>query len=269
MKSLKKFNFFNNFLIILCGLPASGKSTFAQKIKELIEANSNQIVKIVDPDVIRKSLSPKFNFTLEKNVRNKHLANIEYYLKQGIIAISDDLNYYSSMRHQLKDIAEKFDKKYYIVHISTPLETCLKWNKLRGIPIPNNIIHKINKKFDNFLNYQWDSPKLVLDMSNTDDLEPKITNFLNFLEDELKKGTVEYSPSNKFAEQLDIITRKIISELFQDKDMLKDKSKILKLRKTFIKERLKGNKFSKNLKEDFIKFLNENVETNKYKEKKK
>ena len=269
MKSQKKFNFPNNFLIILCGLPASGKSTFAQEVKKLIETNSKQIAKIVDPDLIRTLISPEFNFTLEKNVRNKHLANIEHFLKIGMIAISDDLNYYSSLRHQLKDIADKLHKRYYIVHISTPLETCLKWNKVRGNPIPNSVINKINKKFDNFRNYQWDTPTLVLDMSKIGDLEHKITNFLNSLQFELKKSRVRRVPSNQYAEQLDTITRKILSELFQDKNMLKDKSKILKLRKSFIKERLKSKKTSKNLKEDFIYFLKENVETNKFKEKKK
>ena len=106
-------------------------------------------------------------------------------------------------------------------------------------------------------------------MSKTDDLKHIIAVFLNSLQFELKKRPIKKSSSNEFAEQLDTITRKVLSELFQDKNMLKDKSKILKLRKSFIKERLKSKKLSKNLKEDFIYFLKENVETNKFKEKKK
>lgn len=269
MRSKKKFNFHNNFLIILCGLPASGKSTFAQEIKELIETNSKGIVKIVDPDLIRAKLSPIFDFKMEKEVRHRHLTNVENFLKHGVITISDDLNYYTSMRHELKDIAETLQKKYFIIHISTPIDTCLKWNELRGNPIPNNVIHKINSKFDNFSTYQWDTPSLVIDMSIRGDLEPKVTNFLGFLELELKKSYIRNSPSNEFAEQLDIITRKIISELFQDTNMLARKSKILKLRKSFIKEQLRNKMFSKNLKGDFINFLKENVETNKSKQKKK
>jgi tRNA uridine 5-carbamoylmethylation protein Kti12 len=269
MKSLNKFNFSNNFLIILCGLPASGKSTFAQEISELIEANSTQIVKIVDPDQIRNQISPTFNFTLEKNVRNKHLVDIEYFLKRGMITISDDLNYYSSMRHQLKDIAEKLNKKFYIIYISTPVEVCLKWNKVRGSPIPDSVLLKVDNKFDNFQNYQWDTPSLILDMSKTSDLKHNITTYLNSLQFELKKKQMKKSSSNQLAEQLDSITRKIISELFQDKRMLNDKSKILKLRKQFIKKTLGSKKFSKNMKEDFIDFLKENVDTNKSKEKKK
>ena len=269
MRSLKKFNFPNNFLIILCGLPASGKSIFAQEIKELIETNSNGIVNIVDPDLIRAKLSSKFDFSIEKEVRQKHLAHVENFLKNGMITISDDLNYYSSMRHELKEIAERLQKNYYIIHISTPIETCLKWNEVRGNPIPNNVIQKVNRKFDDFSMYQWDTPSLIFDMSKRDDMELKITNFLSSLELKLKKRSIRDSTSNEFAEQLDIITRKSISELFQDKNMLSKKSKILKLRKNFIKERLRNKRFSENLKEEFINFLKENIETNKSKEKKK
>ena len=269
MISLKEFNFHNNFLIILCGLPASGKSTFAQEIKELIETNSNGIVNIVDPDLIRMELSPGFDFKMEKEVRQRNLTNVETFLKQGLITISDDLNYYSSMRHDLKDIAERLQKNYYIIHISTPIETCLKWNEVRGNPIPNNVILEVNKKFDDFSKYQWDTPSLVLDMSKMNDLELKIANFLSSLELESKKRHIKDSNSNEFAEQMDTITRKIVSKLFQDKNMLTKKSKILKLRKYFIKERMRNKRFSKNLKEDFINFLNENLETNKSKEKKK
>ena len=56
-----------NFLIILCGLPASGKSTFAHKFKSIVENVNDQIVSIVDPDKIRKNLySGNFNYKKEK-----------------------------------------------------------------------------------------------------------------------------------------------------------------------------------------------------------
>ena len=73
----------------------------------MIETNSNGIVNIVDPDLIRAKLSSKFDFKIEKEVRQKHLAQVENFLKNGMITISDDLNYYSSMRHELKEIAER------------------------------------------------------------------------------------------------------------------------------------------------------------------
>ena len=48
-----------NFLVCLTGLPASGKTTFANKLKILLEQKFNFFrVKIIDPDKIRENLSP-------------------------------------------------------------------------------------------------------------------------------------------------------------------------------------------------------------------
>ena len=40
-------------------------------------------------------------------------------------------------------VADDSKIKFFIVYISTPFDICLKWNKLRGKPIPNKIIKKI------------------------------------------------------------------------------------------------------------------------------
>ncbi|MFX0037572.1 MAG: adenylyl-sulfate kinase, partial [Candidatus Hermodarchaeota archaeon] len=48
----------NNLLICLTGLPASGKTTFANCLKDALEKKFiDLIVKIIDPDLIRKNLT--------------------------------------------------------------------------------------------------------------------------------------------------------------------------------------------------------------------
>ncbi|MFX1258837.1 MAG: adenylyl-sulfate kinase, partial [Promethearchaeota archaeon] len=103
----------NNFLICLTGLPASGKTTFANQLKDIIEKRINNFkVKVVDPDKIRGNLTPhEFNYNNEQIIRKKNLEDIQNGLKQGYIVISDDLNYYTSMRHDLKEIAENLGLK--------------------------------------------------------------------------------------------------------------------------------------------------------------
>ncbi len=154
-----------NFLICLAGLPSSGKSTFAQMLKEKFEKTFRIFkVLIIDPDKIRNKISPgKFDFNKEQVVRIKNLDVIRTALKNQFIVISDDLNYFSSMRHDLKKIADNLGFKYFIVHITTPLDVCLKWNKKRGRPIPNKVIKRISNKFDNFNKYYWDYPIIRYD----------------------------------------------------------------------------------------------------------
>jgi O-phosphoseryl-tRNA(Sec) kinase len=158
----------SNFLIILVGLPASGKTTFAFKLKKKLESDFQNNVKIIDPDIIRDKAFPnRFDFKNEPKIREKNIKSVRKHLVEGQIVISDDLNYYSSMRHDLKLIADSLNIKFYIIHISTPLKLCIKRNKERGKSIPNKVIKNIYNKFDNFDKYKWDTPFETFDITQT------------------------------------------------------------------------------------------------------
>ena len=173
-----------NFLICLVGLPSSGKSTFAKALKIVLKKKYYDLdVIIIDPDLIRQRITPdKFNHNLEHLVRSKNLEIIRSELEKNNIVISDDLNYYSSMRHDLKSIADNLNIDFFIIHIATPIEICLKWNENRGKPIPNNVIRKIQDKFDNFNRYNWDHPIVSYNISDILDMDLAIQELLVKLE---------------------------------------------------------------------------------------
>jgi tRNA uridine 5-carbamoylmethylation protein Kti12 len=232
-----------NFLIILVGLPASGKTTFAFKLKENIEDYFQKSVKIIDPDKIRNELFPeKFDFKNEPLIREKYIHSVRSQLGKGHIVISDDLNYYSSMRHDLKSIADGLNVKFFIIYIATPLSICLKRNEERGKPIPDEIIYNISSKFDNFDRYKWDTPFDTYNFSRDKDL----TQFIEKLKDKIllelkeqkkRKETNQNTTSNSVLENLDLITRKYVGELLKNPINQGSKDTILKLRKLFIKSR--------------------------------
>ncbi|MFW9902009.1 MAG: adenylyl-sulfate kinase [Candidatus Thorarchaeota archaeon] len=231
------------FLICLVGLPASGKTTFAKILKSLIEKKSKDLdVIIIDPDKIRQNLTSNlFDYQKEHIVRKENLKRVKSELVQGHVVISDDLNYYSSMRHDLKSIADSLNIYFFIIHIATPIEICLKWNEKRGEPIPNMVIKKINEKFDYFNKYKWDFPDAVFDLSQIVELTPIVE---NFIEKVLIKGdNKEFKHkliyqrkkfSNVDNENLDKITRTFVGKLFQQISYLALKKRILKLRKNFV-----------------------------------
>ena len=231
-----------NFLICLVGLPASGKSTFANTLNIALKNKFNNLsVRIVDPDKIRQDLTPdKFNHEKEHMVRRENLNTIMSELEKGNIVISDDLNYYTSMRHDLREITEQLNLNFYIVHLSTPIETCIKWNENRGKPIPNMVISKINERFDEFNKYKWDVPIAVYDLSQITEINHKINDLLAIIQ---KKGeNVKYQfevnkiLSNIDNENLDKVTRTYVNALLQNSKYLPLKKKIIKLRKTFVRE---------------------------------
>jgi O-phosphoseryl-tRNA(Sec) kinase len=233
-----------NFLVCLVGLPASGKSTFANLLKTALKKKySSYEVKIIDPDLIRQNLTQnKFEYDKEPIVRNKNLEIIKRELRGGNIVISDDLNYYASMRHDLKEITDELNLDLFIVHIATPIESCIKWNEKRGKPIPNDVIRKINNKFDMFNKYNWDEPIASYNLSEISDLNKIIKDFLSLLEEAMNskkpKGSKERfkSTNNLYNEKLDKVTRTYVGTLVLKPDFIPFKNRILKLRKTFIKK---------------------------------
>ncbi|MBN1214628.1 MAG: adenylyl-sulfate kinase [Candidatus Lokiarchaeota archaeon] len=170
----------NNFLICLTGLPASGKSIFAKKLKEgLSRIQNNFETIIIDTDKIRHSLYDKeFNHKKEILVREKNLKLIEKNLIEKKIVISDDLNYYSSMRHELREISSNLKLRMFIIYIATPFNICIEWNKKRGYTIPDNVIFNINRKFDSFQKYKWDQPDYTVDMSKELNLDKLISDIV-------------------------------------------------------------------------------------------
>jgi len=236
-----------NYLLCLVGFPASGKSTFARKFKEIIERKfEDASVKIIDPDLIRESITRgEFNHKKEKLIRKKKKKSIKKALSNGNIVISDDLNYYSSMRHELMEIAKNMKRGFFIVHIATPLEACLKWNEDRGKKIPNEVIHNVSNKFDDFNRYGWDNPIDVVDPSKISNLSDKIEDIINTIGIKMNKealyiktGSDSKDHSNPNNERLEKISRKYVGILLKNPEFREKKARILELRKQFVMENL-------------------------------
>lgn len=262
-----KFLINRNFLICLVGLPASGKSIFANKLKVALKKRfGNQDVKIIDPDIIRQKLTPdQFNHEKEHIVRNENLKIIKEELEKGNIVISDDLNYYSSMRHDLKNIADTLNLNFFIIHIATSIRTCLKWNKERDKPIPNNVIKRIHERFDEFNKYNWDFPIAKYDISKILDLNLVVEEFLDQLETKmalLNRG-VKTRKINTFSnvnnENLDKITRFYVGKLLQIPSFFLLKKRIIKLRKTFVKQNKNKALREPEILKSFKNFLEKNL----------
>jgi len=249
------------------GLPASGKTTFAHILKKKLNLCFRSEVKIIDPDLLRDTLSPKnFDFQNEPRIREETLGKVRKYLKKGLIVISDDLNYFTSMRHDLKSIADDLGTNFYIIHISTPLELCLKRNENRGKPIPNKVIQKIHKKFDNFKKYKWDFPLKTFNSTQSSDSVKFIEDLINEIAEDLKKKnthtTVRKTPHSSNLEALDLITRKYVGRLLDIPQNRSHKDDILKHRRFYIKEKTNNLSDTKVILEDFKRYLAKNLKIN-------
>ena len=152
-------------LLVLCGIPASGKTILANEIKESL--NKCLQMEVVSTDEWRDEVYySSFNPENENLVRKNALEKTELLLSQGKSVIHDDTNYYTSMRHELYDLARFNECNFAIVHIDTPLLIALDWNLQREPVIPEHVIRRIHEKLDEpGTKYAWDKPIMRVDLS--------------------------------------------------------------------------------------------------------
>ncbi len=160
------------YLLVICGLPSSGKTTIAKKVAEILETKHNISTIIISSEDFKKMASfsyQGFKPERETSVKAVFVNTVELALEKGFLVINDDSNYFKSMRRTLRGIARKANADYNIVLVDTSLEVAIKWNKERSVPIASSIIEEINQKFDRpGGEFRWDKPIAVIDPSKQD-----------------------------------------------------------------------------------------------------
>lgn len=135
-------------LFVLCGLPGSGKSTYASKTFN----TSNDI--IISRDKIRFSLLKDNDeyFSKEDEVYNKFINDINFYLseksnKKNIIVDQTNLNLCARYR-LLHKLNLKNVNNLIAIYFDIPLDVCIQRNNQRTgrALVPENVIRDMSKK---------------------------------------------------------------------------------------------------------------------------
>lgn len=131
-----------NVLIVMCGLPASGKSTYSQWLAE------SGIFQRVCPDLIRKAFYGDENIQGDgKRVFETAYYDIKEYGSRGENVVFDATNINRKHRITLvKEMRGNFDIiicKYF----STPLLTCKLRNAQRERQVPYEVLERMAENF--------------------------------------------------------------------------------------------------------------------------
>lgn len=244
-------------LIALMGLPSSGKSTIAGLLAKDLSTRFNCNAIVIGSDEVRRlipSQVEKFNPDMEPFIKDLTLNNIRFCLEHKFIVINDDMNYYKSMRHELKQIAEEKNSHFILIHIQIQLETALEWNKKRGLPVPQDVIKRVSERFDKPGDYQWDAPVITI---QADEISPEsacatIISKLSPIITTPFKPNLPPSPTKPgIIEEIDNLTRQIIANFAKSNKYPSLMKKVSKFRISYIKT-LHGTIISTNdLKENF------------------
>lgn len=245
-------------LIIFCGIPSVGKTLIARRLAVELDKQNNSTFVIGSDDIRRLIPTHEEQFVPEREffIRKTTLHMINYLLAKSKTVISDDTNYYNAMRRDLIEIAKKNKVEYAIVYIHAPLDFALKWNKERGEPIPPEVIHRINERFDvPGKKYKWDQPIASIDTSQ-EPLEDAVKSILQKIEELKCRKKVKIKPSDYEpgkSEEIDRLTRRIIGEITVKKGDKSLARRLSSMRKSFVKEAVEKNLSPAQAESEFLK----------------
>ena len=141
--------------IMLVGLPASGKSTLSNKIKERIGENCE----ILSSDNLREELFGDINCQ-DKNGELFDYMNkkTREYLKNGISVIYDATNINSKRRKNLLKTFNKILCRKVCIYVATPVEECIKRDEVRDKKVGSSVIYKMYNNMQIPMVYEgWDN----------------------------------------------------------------------------------------------------------------
>ncbi|HOT84499.1 MAG TPA: AAA family ATPase [Methanofastidiosum sp.] len=103
-------------IIVITGLPGTGKTTIAKALAKEIDAI------VFSTDKIRKMIFeiPVYNEEDKRMVYNELFFQAEKYLKMGKNVILDGTFYTKALRNRAKEVGALFSQKVYFVYCKTP-----------------------------------------------------------------------------------------------------------------------------------------------------
>jgi predicted kinase len=134
-------------VLLLRGLPASGKSTYA---KELVSKDHNWVR--VNKDDLRAMMNGGvFSRKLEEQIVITERELVENALKIGKNVVVDDTNFNLAHERYFSQLARYYKAEFEVKFFDTPLEECIKRDNKRPNGVGEAVIYKM---YDQYLKLQ-------------------------------------------------------------------------------------------------------------------
>lgn len=125
-------------LQVLCGVPASGKSTLSAQLAFEYDAKLHHF------DDYANSFHPK----KYKEALRQMWSNISQELQAGYNVICDNVHVTKEMRADILNAISDIPCQKICVVLLTPFEECLKRNANRETRLPDFVLHDLYNKFE-------------------------------------------------------------------------------------------------------------------------
>ncbi|KAF9430549.1 hypothetical protein BGZ94_006199 [Podila epigama] len=162
-------------LVILSGLPSSGKTRRALELKEFferrIQENANAAdsktkeyrIHIVNDESLNLNKHESYNTAAdEKKARGALMSAVERLLSKDDIVIADSLNYIKGFRYQLYCVARAIGTPHCVMFCACMPDLARGWNK-ESQAYPETIFEELVVRFEEpDSRTKWDSPLFVV-----------------------------------------------------------------------------------------------------------
>lgn len=234
-------------LVVLCGLPASGKSTLAKALAHHAESSGVRAVCVHfdDWERARQDADGGFDPVAWKAARGRGMEAARAALQRdqknnrgssNVVVVLDDTMHYTSMRLQCWRLARACGSTYCQVHVDCPLALCLERNAMRdkASRIPHEVMERMNSTFEAPTEkHPWDAHTVVVAAAvstdtdtETDHHEDPVVQFRSVWDDIQRvkllappmATEIELDPmirkltTETVAHQVDIQTRRVMAE---------------------------------------------------------
>lgn len=116
----------NGLVVWLTGLPASGKTTIASRVAEILKKERFK-VELLDGDWVRKTINPDAGFTREE--RRRHLLRVAWIARllarNGVIVLCSFVSPYEDVRREIREIIEE-EVPFIEVYVKCSLNECIR-----------------------------------------------------------------------------------------------------------------------------------------------
>ena len=152
-------------LVVLCGLPCSGKSTRCRELLLYLEHHHpKKAIRVVgDTDDQRLCYSTSKE---EKTLRASLKSEVERHLTKEAVVIIDSLNYIKGYRYELYCTSKHLATPQCVIWCNVPPETVREWNSKRGtspLGYPPELMSALIMRFEPpDSRNRWDSPLFTI-----------------------------------------------------------------------------------------------------------
>jgi protein KTI12 len=119
-------------LIIICGNPCTGKTTFTNSLASFLINHGIEKVEVVNEELLGINKAEGYKTSsIEKSTRGSLKSNTDHRLSGQSFVIVDSLNYIKGFRYELFCSARTFRTPHCVVWVECPTQTADAWNEIR------------------------------------------------------------------------------------------------------------------------------------------